>query len=62
MMLNDANVQFPSCQKHLLFILDPRIDLIEHIDNKMNNWTINYRYDEKTFISPVDKNLTINIQ
>ena len=61
LIFNDAKVQFAYSQKHLLLILDSRLDLIEHIDNKMNNWTINYRYDEKTFISPVDKNLAINI-
>ena len=39
LMLNDAKVQFACSQKHLLLILDSRLDLIEHIDNKMNNWT-----------------------
>ena len=39
LMLNDAKVQFACSRKHLLLILYPRLDLIEHIDNKMNNWT-----------------------
>ena len=39
LMLNEAKVQFASSHKHLLLILHSRLDLIEHIDNKMNNWT-----------------------
>ena len=35
-MLNDSKVQFATNQKHLLFILDSRLDFNEHIDNKIN--------------------------
>ena len=38
LMLNDNKVEFVSSRKHLLLILDSRLNLIEHIDNKMNNW------------------------
>ena len=38
LMLNDEKVQFAGSQKHLLLILDSRLDFIEHIDNKMKNW------------------------
>ena len=34
LMLNDAKVQFTTNQKHLVFILDSRLDFVEHIDNK----------------------------
>ena len=35
-MLNDAKVQFATNQEHLVLILDFRLDLILHIDNKIN--------------------------
>ena len=37
-MLNDAKVKFATSQKHLLLILDSRLDFIEHIDDKLNKY------------------------
>ena len=38
LVLNDAEVQFATTQKYLVLILDSRLELIEHIDNKVNKW------------------------
>ena len=38
LMHNDARVKFVASQKHLVFILDSRLDFIEHIDNKLNKY------------------------
>ena len=35
-MLQDIKMQFATSQKHLVLILDSRIDFIDHIDNKIN--------------------------
>ena len=35
-MLNDSKVQFATNQKHLVWVLDFRLDFIEHIDNRVN--------------------------
>ena len=35
-MLKNIKMQFATCQKHLVLILDSRIDLTDHIDNKIN--------------------------
>ena len=37
-MINDAKVQFATTQKYLVLILDSRLELIEHIINKINKW------------------------
>ena len=37
-MLNWTMVLFATSQKHLVLVLDFRLDFIEHIDNKINKW------------------------
>ena len=36
--LNDTEMQFATTQKYLVLILASRLELIEHIDNKINKW------------------------
>ena len=37
-MLKDAKNQFATTQKHLVLILDSRLDFSEYIDSKINNY------------------------
>ena len=36
LIVQDMKMQFATSQKHLLLVLDSRIDFIDHIDNKVN--------------------------
>ena len=38
LMLNDAKAKFATSQKHLLLILDSRLDFIDHIDDKLTKY------------------------
>ena len=61
-MLNDAKVQFATSQKHLLFILDSRLDFIEHIDNKFNKCNKIIGMMKRRSLALTRKNLQKKIQ
>ena len=37
-MLNDTKMKFATKHKYLVLVLDSRLELIEHIENKINKW------------------------
>ena len=60
--LNDAKVHFATTHKHLVLILDFKIDI--YLTDRQQNLQVqqNYIYDEKAFLRPVKKSLAKNIQ
>ena len=61
-MLKDAKLQFATTRKHLVLILDFRIDI--YLKGRQQNLHVqqNNMYDGKAFIRPVKKGLAKNIQ